>query len=210
MKIRIPTIISFELNEDACKIILLAYLLIICIIIRWVWHFSIKDPYKGPVRSAMPSKTKINKCVTRQLKHTLNIIYLSVNSDSFVLGFADNPLRGFARAVRHFCLREPTWNSVRVMWVSSMITEPSFTLVLVCGLKKGAYDNMDWSCSVSKYLAWKAFCAAFFLPVRGDVTSVWESVRNHVIVIVKWIKSYGRFLASFLHWLATIDLIIVW
>jgi len=28
------------------------------------------------------------------------------------------------------------------------------------------------------------FCAAFFLLVRGDVTFVWESVRNHVIVIV--------------------------
>jgi hypothetical protein len=28
------------------------------------------------------------------------------------------------------------------------------------------------------------FCAAFFLAVRGDVTFVWESVRNHVIVIV--------------------------
>jgi hypothetical protein len=27
------------------------------------------------------------------------------------------------------------------------------------------------------------FCAAFFLAVRGDVTFVWESVRNHVIVI---------------------------
>ena len=28
------------------------------------------------------------------------------------------------------------------------------------------------------------FCAAFFLPVRGDVTFVWESVTNHVIWIV--------------------------
>jgi hypothetical protein len=35
--------------------------------------------------------------------------------------------------------------------------------------------RMKWSLS---------FCAAFFLPVRGDVTFVWESVRNHVIVIV--------------------------
>ena len=34
------------------------------------------------------------------------------------------------------------------------------------------------------------FCAAFFLLVRGDVTFVWESVRNHVIVIVYLINMH--------------------
>ena len=43
------------------------------------------------------------------------------------------------------------------------------------------------------------FCAAFVPPVRGDVTFVWESVRNHVIVIrVNEENSYG----SILHRLA--------
>ena len=33
------------------------------------------------------------------------------------------------------------------------------------------------------------FCAAFVLPVRGDVTFVWESFTNHVIWIVYLINN---------------------
>ena len=53
-----------------------------------------------------------------------------------------------------------------------------------------AFATVAYSCEMET-----DFLRAFVPPVRGDVTFVWESVRNHVIVIrVNEENSYGSIL----------------